>query len=107
MTGSGTRPGRSYHLKQGKHNLHSIYGAMLHNRSGWAAAANAILELKMPGLQSTQADNDSATDLVCKLGTFAEHFVAWLHKIAQAILQYWGTPGYKRSRAQSGASIED
>ena len=80
---------------------------MLNNRSGWPAAANAILKFKMPLLESTDRYYESATDRLRKLGTFAEHFVVWLRKFARAIVQYWDTAGYKRSRAQSGTSIEE
>ena len=90
--------------KQKKH-LPSIYNAALNNKAGWAIAANAVIQHRLPRLRAPK-DPASITEHIKLVGDFTMEFAVWLCKFAKSISAVWGTPEYRQARTQSNTPIE-
>ena len=80
--------------------LPSIYNAALHNRSGWAAVANAIIKYRLPQLPHLQ-ESDGVTEHIETIERFCCDLLEWMKKIAGAAVVYWRSAGYEKARATS------
>ena len=80
--------------------LPSIYNAAFHNKSGWAAVANAIIKYRLPQLPHLP-ESDGVTEHIKIIDRFCCDLLEWMKKFAGAALAYWETPGYEEARATS------
>ena len=81
--------------------LPSIYNAALHNKSGWAAVANAIIKYRLPQLPHLRK-SDGVAEHIQIIDKFCCDMLEWMKKFAGAALAYWRTTEYKSARATSG-----
>ena len=80
--------------------LPSIYNAALHNRSGWAAVANAIIKYQLPQLPHMRK-SDGVTEHIQSINRFCCDLLEWLKKFTSAALAYWRSPEYEKAHATS------
>ena len=92
----------SYELdeQQRLQHLPSIYNAAMHNKSGWATVANAIIKYRLPQLPNLEA-NAGVAEHVIKIESFCRDWLEWSKKIAAASVLYWNSEEYKKARASS------
>ena len=85
--------------------LPSIYNAALHNKSGWAAIANAIIKYQLPQLLHLH-ESDGVKEHIQSINAFCRDLLKWLKKFAAAALAYWKSAEYAKARATSKARGE-
>ena len=81
--------------------LPSIYNAALHNRSGWATVANAVIKYQLPQLRRLRR-SDGVTEHIQIINRFSCDLLEWMKIFAGAALAYWRSADYQRARATSG-----
>ena len=87
--------------KQRKEHLPSYYNAALHNKSGWATVANAIIKYKLPQLPHMR-NSDGVNEHIQSIKRFCCDLLVWLKKIASAALTYWNSADYEKARKSAG-----
>ena len=75
--------------------LPGIYNVALHNRSGWATVANAIIKYQLPQLPHMRK-SDCVTEHIQSINTFCCNLLEWLKKFAAAALDYWTLKGIRK-----------
>ena len=78
----------------------SIYNAVLHQRSGWATVANAIIKYHMPQL-SYLRNSDGLPKRNDIIERFCCDLIGWMKKFARAAVVYWNTEEYHKARRSS------
>ena len=86
--------------KAGRLHLPSVYNAALHNKSGWATVANAIIKYRLPQLPNL-GPSDGVAEHINIINSFCYDLLDWMKKFAAASVTYWETLQYKKARATS------
>ena len=88
-------------LQADRLHLPSVYNAALHNKSGWATVANAIIKYRLPQLPNL-GPSDGVAEHINIINSFCYDLLDWMKNFAAASVTYWETPAYKKACATSG-----
>ena len=85
---------------------HSTVSAILHKRSAWKHAAQAIMLYGLPRLEQPEHPDD-ATEHINALGQFVVNLAKWLKSFASGMHAYKQTERYQQEVQRSRAALEN
>ena len=92
--------------QQERDNWKSTVTSILHRRTGWKHAAQAIMQHPLPALRKENHPSDYFPEHIDAIEEFAQESRMWLHSFASSLCEYQKTEKYKRSFDASMTAIE-